>query len=158
MTNKGAASVAVTAANIREGMQVRKNPHWDPKWGVEDIHPNSRAEGVVVAWSDMEGNRHGAAGQASSSQLGWEGLAIVQWTEGSEPDPWKSVQAYRIGFEGEFWLAAADHEKEQAGECEEAPVLIGQVINEGLPADPAKGAAVENLSASDIAGGDCKTA
>ena len=98
-------NVPVTPENVSVGAWVVRNPLWDPEWGDEDIHPNPGARGKVVAWSDAEGGRHGEEPERSSSQLNWNSLVIIHWTAESESEEWKSEQAYRIGFAGEYWIS-----------------------------------------------------
>ena len=78
------------------------HPNWDDAWGNKSIHPPATTDGKVRSWSDMNGKMHGRYHE-DKGQLQWVGLVCVDWN-GNDLDPWKSKQAYRIGFAEEYWL------------------------------------------------------
>lgn len=108
----------LTDQNITVGAVVVRNPEWNDAWGDSDIHPNTGAVGVVRAWSDMNGRRHGLAPEVDSSQLQWPGLVIIHWSAETETDEWKSRQAYRMGFCGEHWIAHRPTESSESSSSE----------------------------------------
>ncbi len=89
--------------NIYVGMLVYKNPNWQSSWGHKVIHPQQDAIGKIRSWSDAQGRLHGYY-QKDKNQLRWPSLACVNWI--NKKNPWKSIQAYRIGFANEYWLAS----------------------------------------------------
>ena len=101
--------VVVTTDKITEGMIVYKNPNWPDAWGKKDIHPPETGVGKVRSWSDMDGAMHGDY-KSDIDQLQWPGLVCVDWFENVN-DPWKSIQAYRIGFADEYWLVSEANKK-----------------------------------------------
>ena len=126
----------VTVENIRQDMWVVRNPNWDASWGNLEIHPNAGAVGQVKAWSNMEGERLGDSAYKSSNQLQWGGLVVVHWTPSSESDEWKSKQAYRIGFGGEFWLAIHDRAGDERAESGAPSSFVASPARTSKPRRP----------------------
>ena len=75
------------AENAKEELLVTRNPDWDESWGSASIHPKPNAIGIIIAWSDMQGNVHGKT-EGHESSLQWAGLAVVKWTN----IPWETIK------------------------------------------------------------------
>ena len=99
----GGTSTVITPAIVRVDLRVKRNPTWVHEWGDHQRqHPRIGAEGLVKAWTDLDGDKRGSYPQIRRPELNEPGLCVVRWA-----DP-VNEQICRIGHEDEFWLVAAD--------------------------------------------------
>ena len=90
----GGTATVITPAIVRVDLRVKRNPTWVHEWGDHQRqHPRIGAEGLVKAWTDLDGDKRGSYPQIRRPELNEPGLCVVRWA-----DP-VNEQICRIGHE-----------------------------------------------------------